>query len=55
MSRLNGQLPKLTVLPGLRRFVPDKFVFGVLDYKFAIGVLGLRFYDFGLGTSFGDG
>ena len=25
---------------GVRRFVPDKFVFGDLDYKFVVGVWG---------------
>ena len=33
------------VFGGVRRFVPDKFVFGVLDYYFAVGVWG-----FGVGV-----
>lgn len=36
---------------GVRRFVPNEFVFGVLDYLFAVGV---GFLDFWLGTSFWD-
>lgn len=38
-------------LLGARRFVPEEFVIGVLDYYFAVGVL--RVY-FGLGTNFWD-
>ena len=37
---------------GVRRFVTEKFVVIVLDYSFAVGVLG--FMDFALGASFGD-
>ena len=39
---------------GVRQYVPDEFISGVLDYNFAVGVLGLGYLDFGLWTSFGD-
>ena len=32
-------------ITGVRRLVPDKFVFGVLDYYFAVGVLGFWAWD----------
>ena len=34
---------------GVRRFVPDRFVFEVSVYRVAVGVLGLGFQDFGFG------
>ena len=40
---------------GVRRFVPDKFVFGDLEYHLRLGFgdLGLGFRIFGLGQVFG--
>ena len=38
---------------GVRRFVPDEFVFGVLDYYFAVGVWGCCFRILGLGQVLG--
>ena len=39
----------------VRRFVPDKFVFGVLDYLYAVGVwgFGVGVCGFSVGKSFG--
>ena len=42
------------VLYGSQTICPDKFIFGVLDYLFAVGVLGLGVLDFGLWTSLWD-
>ena len=41
---------------GVRRFVPDKFIFEVLDKLFAVGIwgFGVWFSDFALGMSLGD-
>ena len=41
---------------GVRRFVPDEYVFGALDYLFAVGVWGFRILGLGqvLGTNSHD-
>ena len=43
VSGFVGKAPKVT----FRCFVPDEFVFGALDYLFAVGVWGFRILGLG--------